>query len=309
MKRSVALLLAGISMYVVRAQEDLLKVLEEEQIKEGLKTEYASNIFKATRVVNSHSVELPAKQNLQFVIQHRFGKADEGWRNFFGIDDADMRIGLEYGIFDWWSAGCGRSSVGGTFDFYSRLKFLRQSKGTKKIPLSMVWYSNMGIISKQQSEKVETVHRLSYAHQLLIARKFTRNFSFQLMPAYVHLNLVPDSVDRNDIFSIGFGARYLITRSVSLNVEYFQPLTKRKSFATSPNGEAKGELYTGSLSFSVDIETGGHVFQVTLTNSRGMIEQLYIPNNTGYWWDNEIHLGFNIHRNITFKTGKWKKAS
>ena len=278
------------------AQDDLLQLLDETGGEP--KTEYTSSTFKAVRIVNSHSVELPAKKNLQFVIQHRFGRVDEGWRNFFGIDNADMRIGMEYGIFDWWGAGWGRSSVGGTFDFYTRFKMLKQSKGAKRIPLTMVWYSNMGIISKEQPDEVDAVHRLSYAHQLLVARKFTRDFSFQIMPTYTHENLVPSPNDKNDIFSIGFGARYLVSRSVGLNLEYFQPVTKRED----------GELYVGSLSFGIDIETGGHVFQVTVTNSTGMIEQLYIPYNTEYWWDKEIRLGFNINRNITFRTkGKTKK--
>jgi hypothetical protein len=176
---------------------------------------------------------------------------------------------------------------------------LKQSKGAKKIPFTMVWYSNMGIISKEQPEVADKVHRLSYAHQLLIARKFTRNFSFQIMPTYTHENLVATANDKNDIFSIGFGARYLITRSIGLNLEYFQPITKHED----------DELYVGSMSFGIDIETGGHVFQITFTNSTGMIPQHYVPYNTEYWWDKEIRLGFNINRNITFgkkSKSKWK---
>lgn len=288
-------LLVAVCINAAFSQEDLLQLLDETTAGQPV-TEYTMNTFKAVRIVNSHSVEMPSKKNLQFVIQHRFGRLDEGWRNFFGIDNADMRIGMEYGIFNWWGAGFGRSSVGGTFDFYTRFKMLRQSKGAKKIPFTMVWYSNMGIISKEQPDEVDKVHRLSYAHQLLIARKFTRNFSFQIMPTYTHENLAPTANDKNDIFAMGFGARYLVSRSIGLNLEYFQPVTKRED----------GELYVGSLSFALDIETGGHVFQITLTNSTGMIEQLYLPDNTEYWWDKEIRLGFNINRNITFG-GKGKK--
>ncbi len=294
MKKISTLLLSLCCANFIYSQENLLDLVDEEA-----KTEYTKNTFKAVRIVNSHSVELPAKENIQFVIQHRFGRVDEGWRNFFGIDNADMRIGMEYGIFDWWSAGWGRNSVGGTFDFYTRLKMLRQSKSAKKIPFTMVWYSNLGITSQEQSEVADRVHRLSYAHQLLIARKFTRDFSFQIMPTYTHENLVLYENDKNDIFSVGFGARYLVTRSIGLNLEYFQPVTKRQD----------GELYVGAISFGLDIETGGHVFQVTVTNSTGMIEQIYIPNSTGYWWDKDIRLGFNINRNITFRGGKKKKSA
>src|ERR1051325_2754130 len=229
MKKIFTLVVSILFLTAIQAQEDLLKVLDEEGKKEGPKTEYTTNTFKAVRIVNSHSVELPAKRNFQFVIQHRFGNINEGWRHFFGIDKADMRIGLEYGIFKWWSAGWGRSSVGGTWDFYTRLKLLRQSTGAKKMPFTLVWYSNIGIISKDQPAEVKTVHRLSYAHQILLARKFTRDFSFQVMPTYIHRNLVPVANDKNDIFAIGFGARYLITRSIGFNLEYFQPITKMEN--------------------------------------------------------------------------------
>lgn len=275
------------------AQDDLLKLLEEEEKKEPQQTEYVINTFKATRIINGYSTELTAKKNLQFVIAHRFGSVNSGWREFFGIDDADMRIGLEYGIYDWWNVGIGRSSVGGTVDLTTRVKFMRQSKGAKKIPFTLAGYANMAFVSKEQPPEVEVIHRISYAYQLMLARKFTKNFSFQVMPSYIHRNLTPTANDPNGIFSVGAGLRYLVSRSIGLNLEYFQPITKKED----------GEMYIGSLGFGIDIETGGHVFQVTITNSRGMIDQLYIPNNSGHWWDKEIHIGFNINRNITFGAG------
>src|ERR1051325_3766928 len=174
MKYISTLLLSVCLLHTAYSQEDLLKVLDEQQKNEPPKPEYTTNTFKAVRIVNCHSVELPAKRNFQFVIQHRFGNINEGWRNFFGIDKADMRIGLEYGIFKWWSAGWMHNRVGGTWDLHTRLKLLRQSTGAKKMPFTLVWYSNIGIISKDQPAEVKTVHRLSYAHQILLARKFTR---------------------------------------------------------------------------------------------------------------------------------------
>lgn len=295
--RKLAFLLATFLAHAAYAQDDLLKELEQES-NSAKQTEFVTSTFKAMRVINGYSVELPGKKNFQFVIQHRFGSVNSGWREFFGIDKADMRIGLDYGIYDWWSVGFGRSSVGGTYDFSTRFKILRQSKGARKIPFSMAWYSNIGINSKEQADEVEKVHRLSYAHELMIARKFTRNFSFQASAVYTHLNLVPTPNDKNDVIAVGFGARYLVTRSISLNAEYFQPVTKR----------ADGALYLGCLSFGIDIETGGHVFQVVMTNSTGLIPQLYLPNNTGHWWDKEIHLGFNINRNIPIGGGGKKKS-
>ncbi len=298
MKSSVSLILILLCQALFAQQDDLLDLLEEKEKEGKQKREFVTATFKATRIVNSYSVELPAKYHLQFYIAHRFGNIfDDGWREFFGIDNADMRIGLEYGITDWLSAGWGRSSVGGTFDFMARVKFLKQSKGPRQIPLTMVWYSDIAISSAEMPDYVETNHRLSYAHQLSIARKFTRNFSFQVMPTYIHWNMVNTSNELNDYFSVGFGARYLVTRSIGLNLEYFQPVLKKDD----------GKMYVGSIAFALDIETGGHVFQVTITNSSGMIDQLYQLDNGGYWWDKYLRIGFNIHRNISFVKGGGKR--
>src|SRR5688572_973694 len=143
--RKLLLLLTVFTCHAALAQEDLLKQLEAEQGTETSK-EYVAGTFKATRIINGYSVELTGKKDIQFVISHSFGRIQSGWREFFGIDDADMRIGLEYGIFEWWNVGFGRSSVGGTYHYTTPHKFLKQSKGG--IPLSMVWYSNIGINSK-----------------------------------------------------------------------------------------------------------------------------------------------------------------
>lgn len=287
----------------VFSQDDLLELLNEQVTDDSTRVEYVSATWKTTRVVNSISSDIPAKGVLQMVIQHRFGKINSGWRQFFGIDNADMRLGFEYGALDWLSAGFGRSSFGGNYDLFGKIKFLRQSKGAKKIPFTALWYSNIAINSKNSladqlpDSLYKNSYRVTYAHQLIIARKFTRNFSFQIMPTYVHLNLVQGPDDRNNIYSIGFGARYLVSRSVGINVEYFQLIP----------GEENGK-YAGSISFGVDIETGGHVFQVTLTNSTGLIPQLYLPNNTEYWWDNNIRLGFNINRVFSLVNYEKRKA-
>lgn len=279
------------------SQDDLLELLNEQVARDAPGIEYTIATFKTTRIVNGISSEIPGKGVMQMIIQHRFGKLNTGWRELFGIDNADMRLGFEYGIMDWLSAGIGRSSVGGNYDLFGKVKFLRQSTGSRRIPITALWYSNIAINSKSQPAELDMVHRVSYAHQLVIARKFTRSLSVQLTPSYIHLNLVQTPDERNDIFSIGLGARYMVSRSVSFNAEYFQLIP----------GEENGQ-YAGSISFGIDIETGGHVFQVTLTNSTGMIPQLYIPNNSEYWWDNNIRLGFNINRVFTLVNYEKRKA-
>lgn len=271
------------------AQDDLMDLLEEQEEPE---TEYTYATFKSTRIITSRSVELPAPGELQFVIAHRFGTVNSGWRDFFGLDNANIRFGVEYGATDWLSVGWGRSNVEKFYDAYAKFKFLRQSTGKRKMPISAVLYTSIGITSAEWADPDRDnlfTSRLSYATQLMIARKFNRIFSLQIMPTWVHRNLVTSKDDKNDIFAIGAGARTMITKSVSINVEYFYLIPD----------QVKSIDAQSTLSIGVDIETGGHVFQIMATNSVGMVEQFYVPKTTDNFFKGDIHIGFNINRMFT----------
>ena len=285
-------LLVAVSLFATAQEDDLMNLLDEVTEEDAPKKEKVTSFFKATRIINNHSVKLPDKGEMMFIVAHRFGRVNSGWREFFGIDQADMRLGFEYGATDWMSIGIGRSSFEKTYDGYVRFRLLQQTKveGKVGIPVTIVWKSLIGINSFQElpDQPLNAVNRVSYAHQLMIARKFTDNFTFQIMPTFVHYNLVQSPEQDNDTWAIGFGGRYLITNRMSINAEYFQ-LMPGHAFDNN----------AGSLSVGIDIETGGHVFQIMVTNSVGMLEQFYIPRNQGWWWDGNVHLGFNTNRVFT----------
>ena len=117
------------------------------------------------------------------------------------------------------------------------------------------------------------------------------NYHFRLNPSYVHINLVPTTDDQNNIFAIGFGGRYKLTPKLSLNGEYYYLLPGQTA-----------DDYANSLSFGVDIETGGHVFQLHFTNSQLMFAPGYIAQTENKWSDGDVFIGFNIYR--TFSLGR-----
>ena len=132
--------------------------------------------------------------------------------------------------------------------------------------------------------------RISYAQQVLISRKLSRAVSLQLMPSFVHYNLVEEAKDDNDVWSIGAGGRFKISNRVSINVEYYYILSRQTA-----------SVYENPLSIGFDIETGGHVFQLYVSNAEGLIEQHFLGRSTGRWLDGDIHIGFNISRAFTIK--------
>ncbi|MEM6344018.1 MAG: DUF5777 family beta-barrel protein [Bacteroidota bacterium] len=299
MKRSLPLLfgyvlLIGLILPLnLQAQEDeddlmaMLEEMEEEPVN------YALATFKGVRLINAHSIEMPGEGVLQMMISHRFGRVNGGAYEFFGLDQANMRLGFEYGIKPWLCVGIGRSNVFKTYDSFLKVRLFRQKSGAETFPFTIVAYSNMAINTLRFTDPSREnffTSRLNYTHQLMIARKFGERLSLQLMPTMVHRNLVATRAEQNDVFAMGIGGRVKVTRSMTINFEYFYLL---------PGNTA--DNFQNSLSIGVDIETGGHVFQLMFTNSVAMSENLFIPQTTGDWLAGDIHLGFNLGRVFTVK--------
>ncbi|MFK7971690.1 MAG: DUF5777 family beta-barrel protein [Bacteroidia bacterium] len=266
-------------------EEDLLDMLE------GLEeptTDYAFATFKSSRIANSHSIETSAHGELDMVISHRFGRINTGINNLFGLDQANMRIGLAMGLTDRITIGVGRSNIQKTYDGYVKAKLLRQASGEKAFPISITGLVGSAIFTTpfpDPARENKFSDKVSYFYQMMFARKFSDRFSLQITPTLVHLNLVNAASDPNDVGALGLAGRYKLTKSTSINVEYFHLL--------SPFTSAD---VTNNLTVGFDIETGGHVFQLVFSNTRAMTENLFITQSTGQWGNGDIHFGFNIHR-------------
>jgi hypothetical protein len=221
-------------------------------------------------------------------ISHRFGAVNGGIDQFFGLDNATMRMALEYGALPWLTVGLGRSTYEKTYDGFLKARIARQSSGKRVFPITLNYMSSMAIktIKPDPSKVNYKTSNYYYTHQLILARKFSDAFSFLVAPTLVHRNLVQKTTDDHDLFSIGMGGRIKLTRRMSFNAEYYYQVNK-------PEGT------TNSLSLGFDIETGGHVFQLTLSNSTAMIERGFIHETTGLWNKGDIVTGFCISRNFT----------
>jgi len=272
----------------VFGQTDLLKSLKDESTDFG----YTTSTFKSTRVINSQSVETIAKGNLDFRISHRFGRINSGAYNFFGLDEATIRLGLEYGLTDAIMIGLGRSSNEKAFDGFTKFKIARQRHGDHgAFPVSITWFSNIAIATINNSDPIieqNGKYRYSYAHQLIIARKFNSSVSLQVAPILIHQNLTASKNQANDSYAISTGGRVKITKRLSVNAEYIYRIP---NFDYAP--------YHNSLSLGVDIETGGHVFQLHVTNSQGMIEEMFVNRTDGQLLNGDLFYGFNISRQFT----------
>jgi hypothetical protein len=259
-------------------------------------TEYSESTFKAPRLINGQSVELIGKNELAAIISHRFGTVSEGSYNFYGLTESKIRLGLDYGLTKRINLGIGLGSVQHTFDGFLKIKILRQSKGERNIPVTVVFSSTTyrsGDRWTYPNRNNLRSSRYSYSHQLLIARKFSSKFSLQLTPGIVHRNLVKRDIDQNNVYSVAMGGRYKIAKHLAINAEYYYLI---------PGQTAKN--FNNTLSLGLDIETGGHVFQLLLTNGLSPQEKIFIAETTNKWSKKEVSFGFNIIRVFNLKRKK-----
>ncbi len=281
----------------VEDTSDISKLLEAQmRSEEKDKTQYVTATFKTTRLINGHSVENTARHVLDVKIDHRFGTLNGGAYEFFGLDNATMRLGFDYGLTNTLMIGVGRSTFEKTFDAFFKWKILRQSRGKHRMPITLNYVPTIALKTQRWNDPNQKNYfssRLFFTHQLIIGRKFSEGLSLQIMPSYVHRNFVARVADPNDILAIGIGGRQKLSKRTSFNVEYYYQLPGYKLAGT-----------TNCLSLGFDIETGGHVFQLHFTNSRGMTERQFISENTGSWENGDILFGFNISRVFTIGNKK-----
>lgn len=291
MKQSLALMLLVLMSFSAKAQDEegsLLDLLGEDET-----INYASASFKTTRIVNSQSIENVAEGVLDFKISHRFGMLNAGAYNLFGLDQATIRLGLDYGITDNLMVGFGRSTLQKALDGFVKYRLLRQSSGGRNMPVTLTLHSSIAVNMLTWADPERENYfssRLTYTYQALIGRKMSNSTSLMLMPTMVHRNLVLTSAESNDVWALGFGGRQKLTNRLAVTGEYYYVFPGQLA-----------NVYQNSLSIGIDIETGGHVFQLHFTNSTAMIDKGFITETTGQWGKGDIHFGFNVSRVFTLK--------
>jgi hypothetical protein len=295
MFKKIALLALLIQAFSAFAQDDLLNMIQSDAPTKP-KPIYAT--FKSTRVINLQSNENMKARHLDFRIQHRFGPVKNGAYDLFGLDAAVLRLGFEYGASDRWMVGLGRSTVGKTYDGFSKYQLFQQQKSGMPIGVTLFGAAAISTLEWQDKTRENLFSsRLAYTAQVIITRKFNDYFSAIISPSMVHYNLVADRNTPNDIFAVGIGGAIKISRSTRLTCEYIPRLNGRNN-PVLPNGNPS---YYDAVAIGVDIETGGHVFQLHFTNATGLIESQFIGRNTNPIQFNELRFGFNLSRTFTLE--------
>ena len=277
MKKLILLLL--ITPIFAIAQEDLLAGIDTPPA--NAKVESA---FKALKIVNLESTKIASKGDLYFIVAHRFASIKTGFEGGFGLDNAITQIKFIKGLADGLSVSAARSELAYDFGVKYRLKHQRENG----FPFAIVGFTSLAFnntLKESNYPKMKFTDRMIYVQQILISRKFSEKLSLELAPTVFHENFTIVDNQQNTQFAIGAGGRYKLTKRVSLNVDYTAHLNRTE---VSP--------YVNPLSIGVDIESGGHVFQMHFTSSQGIHEAAFLGNSTGNWSNGDVYFGFNLSR-------------
>jgi len=288
--KQLFLVCSAVFLFQTLNAQDLMDILEKESPELN---EYATAFFKGSRIINAHSIENREKHSLEFIIAHRFGPISGGAYELFGIDQSNVRFALEYALTNNVTIGVGRSSFRKTYDGFIKYRIFRQQRGEQNFPFSLSVFTGVNYETLRNNDPESTdnfTSKLTYNYQILLARKINPGFSAQLIPSLVHRNFVKNEIDPHDIYSLGVGSRIKLTKRVAINMEYHYVFNPIKSIETY-----------NSLAVGFDIETGGHVFQLHLTNSQSMIEKGFITETVDDFFNGDIHFGFNITRTFHLK--------
>ena len=272
-------------------QDDLLTMLENNEETLTFAT------FKSSKIINLETIEQPAEAELDFIICHRFGTLNSGIENLYGIDYGNVRMIFNYGLTDNVTLGLARSSTYKVIDGSLKTKLINQGKNNFPLTISTYSIISFDTLTALFSNKKKYADNFSYTNQLLLARKINSELSFQISPSITYYNFPSPFLELSRImYSLGIGGRYKLNKSVSINYEWI-PIIKSGDNIIHP---IKNENHINSFSFGCDIETGGHVFQLFLSNSTAMFERGFINENVENWSDGGIHFGFNISRSFNF---------
>ena len=286
MKKSILISVLIVFPLIGYGQEDsLLKELDSLSENEQI---FELPAFKALQIGNLQSTKVVSKRDLYLVVAHRFGYLKNGITDFFGLDQANTKIQLLYGIKKNLQLGVSRDSYQKTYSGTAKYRLLKQSN---KLPLNVSLYGSIDVnsqLKKSVYPGLKQLDRFSYTAQMLAARRFSEKLSLQIAPIFVRHNLQDLNYTKEQTHNqvlLGTGGRYKLSNRFSVNFDYVYNFTRNKN-----------SLYQNPLTIGVDIETGGHVFQLLFTNSRASNDSSFLTETLGDWSKGQISFGFNIVR-------------
>jgi hypothetical protein len=294
MKYLLSIIFICACLTTARAQTDSLDFDDKpEQIK-------IRSAFSGSTIISGQSTNVSDAGQLWVIIGHRFGTVKTGAFNAFGLDEAVMRMGFEYGILDNLSAGIGRSTAGKNYDGYLKYRLLTQAKGASSgnVPATVTLFTSAAFSSQRlrllnnNSDENYFISNLVYTYQAMVSKKVSSWLTLQISPTMIHRNQTDLESLAHNAYALGTGLQIKMRGRLSLNVDY--------SYVWNKDEISTRTLYD-PIGIGLEVVTGGHVFKLHFTNSVGIIEKEYLLNTTDDFFKGEVRFGFTLLRSFIVK--------
>ncbi len=282
MKKNKIFLILLLAYSFSFSQESLLMKLENESEN---KSSDEISTFKAIKIINNQSTKQASEKELYLYVSHRFGSINGGVKTLFGLDIANTKIELLYGLSNNLQIGFSRESLKKTYALNAKYNLTTQ---TSKLPFNSSLYASYNYNSSLNEDiypNLNNSDRNFFFGQLLLSKSFSDKISLQLSPSYAKKGFTETIFEQEDNLILGIASSYRISNRLAFNIEYSANLDRPE---ISP--------FSDVLSFGIDIETGGHVFQLLFSNTQTIDDVSVMTDAEGSWKDGEIYFGFNILR-------------
>ena len=282
MKKNKIFLILLLAYSFSFSQDSLLMELEDESEN---KSSNEISTFKAIKIVNNQSTKQASEKELYLYVSHRFGSINGGIKTLFGLDIANTKIELLYGLSNNLQIGFSRESLKKTYALNAKYNLTTQ---TSKLPFNSSLYASYNYNSSLNEDiypNLNNSNRNFFFGQLLLSKSFSDKISLQLSPSYAKKGFTETIFEQEDNLILGVASSYRISNRLAFNIEYSANLDRPE---ISP--------FSDVLSFGIDIETGGHVFQLLFSNTQTIDDVSVMTDAEGSWKDGEIYFGFNILR-------------
>lgn len=285
MLKKLSILFLFLTICTINAQQNLLDELTNNP-KESSQFELPA--FKAMQIGNLQSTKIANKKELYLIVSHRFSPLADGIDNFFGLDGANTKIQFAYSFWDGIQFSLSRDSFEKTYSGSAKVRVKKQSSN---FPMNIVIYGSTDIATQLKTEfntGLSFKDRVSLTAQILASRRISKNISLLIAPTFVRQNNLQKFNNTGDSnlnqFIVGMGGRVKISKRLSLNADYAISVNRNKN-----------SVFSNPLTLGLDIETGGHVFQLVFTNSKASNDSGFLTRTEGKWF-NDVAFGFNIVR-------------
>jgi hypothetical protein len=265
------------------AQEDTTATVVVQSPKKDKRP--VKDVFESGYLINNQTVKVPTAKTLEMVIQHRFGLLNSKEFDLGGLyAPSNIRIGFNYTLNSRLQLGFGTTKNNKLQDLNWKFAILKQSR-SGSIPVCITYFGNAALDARKDVYP-KVADKLSYYHELIIGRKFSKRLSVQISPSISHFNMV-DSLVKHDNIGLSCGARFKISDAAAITFEYNYNFTKQddRVLAVKPN-----------IGIGLEAATSAHVFQVFITTGQSIIGQHNMVYNTNDFGKMAFCIGFNMTR-------------